>query len=84
VQFADQFTRENPGSFADVLGDIGGFSSSSLVGTGASLLRSHRVKGWALQDAHCMKMGSVSGTHGYSWVLSIRKCSSVRKGTVEH
>jgi hypothetical protein len=36
VQFADQFMRENPGSFADVLGDIGGFSSSSLVGPALS------------------------------------------------
>jgi hypothetical protein len=36
VQFADQFTRESPGSFADVLGDIGGFSSSALVGPALS------------------------------------------------
>ena len=80
MQFADQFMRENPGSFADVLGDIGGFSSSSLVGPALppaySLCEGVGTHGRSLhEDVLCL---------GYSWVLSIRKCSSVRKGTVEH
>ena len=35
VQFADEFTSDRPGSFADVLGDIGGFASAALVGAWA-------------------------------------------------